>query len=412
MDNKPKQFRLSFEEKDKLKEYSDRMSFNYTEYFKFCCLKYPPDEIIKGYKPSTDNSRETTIQCRLNNQERKTFDKFAKRLNMNATEYFKYRCLDHPPNYIFYGYEIKMYNLINFDLKLFETQNTLKKFKRSKKMRNTKVIAMVNKKGGVGKSTSTFNLGYELGRLGYKVLLIDYEGQGNVTMCAGVDDPKSLDRTVADYIVDYVMKQGELPRVYDILIKTEYFDLLPSNKQLESTETMLAMLKNQTKQMKVLSTIIDLYKADYDYIIIDCPATLGTTTLNAIIAADSILIPINADEWAVRAMEDLFETLAEVNEMISKDIVIDGIFMTMTDKRTNMTKDIEDLLTEYYDDIHLMDARIPFSTTVKDANRNALSSSQYAESHKKSNVAGRIAEQYQLLAKEVVKITESERAGE
>lgn len=207
-----------------------------------------------------------------------------------------------------------------------------------------KTIALANQKGGVGKTTTAASLGIGLSRQGKRVLLIDADAQGNLTQMLGWAQPDELSPTLADLmgkiITDQPITSGE-----GILEHKEGIHLLPANIELSAMEvTLVNTMSRETVLRQYLSTVQDRY----DYAIIDCMPSLGMLTINALTAADSVIIPVQAHYLPAKGLEQLLKTVARVKRQLNPKLEIDGILLTMVDNRTNLSKGIGDLIRRTY----------------------------------------------------------------
>ena len=255
-----------------------------------------------------------------------------------------------------------------------------------------KVIAIANQKGGVGKTTTTSNLGIGLARQGKKVLLIDADAQGSLTASLGIREPDRLEITLAT-IMGNIINDEEIKSDYGILSHDEGVDFIPGNIELSGLETSLI---NVMSRETVLRTYIDLQRDNYDYILIDCMPSLGMITINVFTCADSILIPVQAAYLPIKGLEQLIKTIGKVKRQINQKLEIEGILLTMVDNRTNYAKDISNLLIENYGSkVHIFENSIPMS--VRAAEISAEGVSIY-----KHDPNGKVASAYKSLTKEVL----------
>jgi chromosome partitioning protein len=260
------------------------------------------------------------------------------------------------------------------------------------KMSNCKVIALCNQKGGVGKTTTCVNLGIGLSMQGKKVLLLDADAQGSLTLSLGYKHPDELPVSLAD-VMQLVIDDKSIPEGYGILHHVEGVDLMPSNIDLSAMEVRLI---NSMSRESVLKAYLDEVKGKYDYVLIDCMPSLGMMTINSLAAADSVIIPSQPHFLSAKGLELLLHSISKVKRQINPKLRIDGILMTMVDNRTNFTKEIIALMRGQYDEkIKVFKTEIPHS--VKAVETTAEGRSIYL--HDKS---GKVAIAYENLTKEVL----------
>jgi chromosome partitioning protein len=256
------------------------------------------------------------------------------------------------------------------------------------------IISCCNQKGGVTKSTTCANLGIGLARSGKKVLLVDNDPQGSLTISLGYPRPDELQVTLAT-IMEKVLSEVPISPREGVLHHAEGVDLMPANIELAGIEVSLV---NAMSREKILCQYLDSVKRQYDYIILDCAPSLGMLTINALAAADSVLIPVQAQYLPAKGLEQLLQTINKVKRQINPKLKIDGILLAMVDNRTNYTKEISALLRETYGGkIKVFATEIPHS--VRAAEISAEGKSIFAH-----DPNGKVATAYQELTKEVLKI--------
>ena len=253
-----------------------------------------------------------------------------------------------------------------------------------------KTIALANQKGGVGKSTTAASLGIGLSRQGKKVLLIDADAQGNLTQMLGWAQPDDLSPTLADLMEKIITDQPITPGE-GILVHREGVHLLPANIELSAMEvTLVNTMSRETVLKQYLSSVSD----QYDFALIDCMPSLGMLTINALTAADSVIIPVQADYLPARGLEQLLKTVARVKRQLNPKLEVDGILLTMVDNRTVFSREMCQKVRQNYGTRVLM-SEIPRS--VRAAEISAVGKSIY-----EYDPNGKATQAYEKLTKEVL----------
>ena len=253
------------------------------------------------------------------------------------------------------------------------------------------VMAFLNQKGGVGKTTATINLGIGLTEAGKRVLLIDEDPQGSLTDCLGFPEPDEMNTTLANIMLN-IINEIEMSINYGTLFHEEQVEILPANIELSGIEVTLA---NAMCREYILKNYVDRLRPQYDYIIIDCMPSLGLLTINALAAADTVIIPVQAAKPSVRGLQQLIRTIGKIKKQVNPKLEIAGILPNMVDSRTTYARDIITLLKESYGDRLRMFDAIPRSVRMEET-------SAEGRSIYKHEPKGKTAEAYRKLVGEVL----------
>lgn len=259
------------------------------------------------------------------------------------------------------------------------------------------IIAVVNQKGGTGKTTTTENLGVGLALEGKKVLLVDTDPQASLTVSLGNPCPDDLSPTLSD-LMGKIMMENPITPDEGILHHPEGVDLVPSNIELSGMEVALV---NAMSRETILRQYLDTVKQNYDYILLDCMPSLGMLTVNALAAADNVLIPVQAAYLPAKGLEQLLGTINKVKRQINPKLRIEGILLTMVDSRTNYSKDISNLIRESYGGkLKVYKTDIPRSVRAEEISAEGTSIFKH-------DPKGKVAEAYKILTKEVLNNAEN-----
>ena len=266
-------------------------------------------------------------------------------------------------------------------------------------MEKRKVIAIINQKGGVGKTKTTVNLSVGLARYGKKVLIIDADPQASLTVSLGISNPDAHDITIAS-VMQEIIEEGTVSPDFGIIHNKEGVDLLPSNIELSGMETGLV---NVMSREFILKEYIRQIGDRYDYILIDCMPSLGMLTVNALVAADSVIIPCQPNYLSTKGISLLLKSITKVRRTINPALKIDGILLTMVDNRTKNAKEISSSLRETVgQNIRVFETEIPRSVRVAESSISGQSILAYDK-------GGKAAQAYEALTKEVMELEERDK---
>ena len=255
-----------------------------------------------------------------------------------------------------------------------------------------RIYAICNQKGGVGKTVTAVSLGIGLAREGKRVLLVDVDAQGSLTASLGYQQPDQMEVTLAT-VMGQVIQDLPLQPGLGILHHSEGVDLLPANIELSGLEVALV---NTMSRETILRECLSGIQEQYDVILLDCCPSLGMLTINALAAADQVLIPVQANYLSIKGLEQLLRTISKVRRQINPKLGIAGILVTMADMRTIYTRDVIDLLHSTYDGkLRVFDNIIPAS--IRAAETSAEGRSIYLH-----DPSGKVSAAYAALTKEVM----------
>jgi len=254
-----------------------------------------------------------------------------------------------------------------------------------------RVYAVVNQKGGVGKSVSSTNLGIGLARHGKKVLIVDLDSQASQTVSLGWTQPDELPVTVATQLGKVVENKPFDPQA-GILHHAEGVDLMPSSIELSGLEMRMV---NAMSREFVLRSYLSEVKSGYDVVVLDCPPTLGMMTINALAAADRVIVPVQPEYLSVIGMTQLFDTVAVVKKQINPGLKVEGVLITLANMRTTLARNTLEIIHQAYGgSVRIFPQPIPYSTKVKEASASGKSIFAYEPN-------GKAAYAYEQLVKEV-----------
>ncbi|MEH6502652.1 MAG: AAA family ATPase [Cycloclasticus sp.] len=249
-----------------------------------------------------------------------------------------------------------------------------------------RIIAVANQKGGVGKTTTSINLAASMAELGRRVLLVDMDPQGNATMGCGVDK-KNVELSCYDVLLEDCDPEHAVVRPENLKN-----DVLPSNMDLAGAEVHLLAAENRENRLKLS---IDKVANRYDFVFIDCPPSMNMLTINALVAADSVLVPMQCEYFALEGLSSLMDTLKQVRETVNSELKLEGLLRTMVDTRSRLTREVSEQLMTHFSD-RVFETTIPRNVRLAEAPSYGLPAILYDK-----NSSGAIA--YMNLARELDK---------
>jgi len=246
-------------------------------------------------------------------------------------------------------------------------------------MKKCKIITVANQKGGTGKTTTARNLAQALSEQGYKVLMVDFDPQANLTMSLGVELPSELALSMHNLLA-MVMDDEPLPDKAEYILHGSNVDIIPCNINLSVTEINL---RNELGGEHSLSELLEPLRNDYHFIIIDTNPYLGLLTINALAACDEVIIPVSPQLWSATGLTDLVQTIFKVKRKINPRIMISGILLTICDERTILFREAKKLLDDFCGDrITMFRTRIPSTVKIGEANYASCSILDYSADSK------------------------------
>ena len=237
------------------------------------------------------------------------------------------------------------------------------------------IIAIANQKGGVGKTTTTLNLAYSLHQLGKRVLTVDFDSQANLTSCYGLENPNAIEPNIS-HLMMARMEEDELPDKAAYIKTANGVDFIPSSISLSVVD---ASLRLEMGSEMMLAGILEGLRDGYDYILIDTCPSLGSLTINALAAADKVIITVNPQLLAMMGLQDFMKTVRKIKKRINTRLEVSGILLTMCDSRTNLCKVLKDqVYDEYNKVVPIFNTTIPATVKVGESIYYGMSIQQYS----------------------------------
>jgi len=272
-------------------------------------------------------------------------------------------------------------------------------------MSKSRIICTANQKGGVGKTTTAWNLGYALAQANKSVLLVDCDPQANLSRGFGIEIPEELDVAMSN-VLAMLLKDEELPESSHYIRRGNrpnmVLDIIPANQNLSITEINL---RDEMGGENTLAELLNLLREQYDFLVLDTNPYLGLLTISALTACDEVVIPVSPQLWSATGLTDLLQTIFKVKRKLNPKITIAGILLTMVDERTKLYKDAKALIdSSYAGKINIFNTNIPSTVKIGEANYSSLSVMEH-EPNGKASIA------YKNFAKEVLTNGKSKESG-
>ena len=253
-----------------------------------------------------------------------------------------------------------------------------------------KIIMIGSMKGGVSKTVTTFNLAYSLGKLGEKVLAVDFDSQANLSTCFGVENTATLPVSIGSLMLNQI-EDEEMPETSEYIMSRNGVDYIPSSILLSAVDSKLRL---EMGAEKMLSQIMEPLRASYDYILIDTSPSLGALTINALAAADEVIITVNPQLLAMMGLQDFLKTVKKIKSRVNDRLEVAGILLTMCDARTNLCKTIAEQVNETFQgQIRIYESMIPNTVKVGESVYYSEPLLEYAPECKASEAYLKFAEE-------------------